>query len=484
MATRLNLESTRPKGTGKPDWFKELEDLTLPILRSIREMTEKPRTIDALKYQTEVMEAQIPEYELAHKHLLELKQLESNTGGKAADGNYLQRLQDLLPKYDPEVLKLKIRKNRENIERLSSSDKSLIETVTDEIRNFFKNRGRNLIVTGFTFFGLWWILTRIRKWVVGTRLLSSLSPGFSKLFSAGYNLFAITFCLAAAMGCLFFFNDWLLISVLVMILLLGIWTSRQWIPKFLKEIKFILNLGTVREGERIIWQGIPWQVVDIGLFATLNNERLQGGEIKLQVSELIGLHSRPVFPGEPWFPTRPNDWVLLADGSYGRVENQTLEQVVLVLKGGSKKYFSTIDFLHQNPVNFSDGFRYCIEFRLEYSLQDKICNEIPALFAAGLRKKLHPRFEGSAPEFSRLSVTFDHADSSALNLAVIVHLDGRCAEFHEELKREIQGTLVQICNENGFVIPNERLTINLARGEDESSPLALREESPAPKNRV
>ena len=249
-----------------------------------------------------------------------------------------------------------------------------------------------------------------------------------------------------------------------MVLILVAWTSRQYIPTFLQEIKLIVNLGTVREGERMVWNGVPWLIKDIGLNATLSNENLEGGEIRLPVKDLIGKNSRPVVEGESWFPTKTKDWVILSDGSYGWIKHQTLEQVILSLKGDSLKFYSTEDFLSQSPLNISTGFRYCIEFGLDYEVQNRICDEIPRLFENRLKNILSNFFDGPSPDFSFLEVRFDNPGPSALNLMIVIHADGKCADRHEENRREIQTALVQISNENNLKIPFSQLTINMADG--------------------
>ncbi len=175
------------------------------------------------------------------------------------------------------------------------------------------------------------------------------------------------------------------------------------------------------------------------------------------------MYSRPFVENEPWFPTSSGDWAVLADVTYGRVKHQTLEQVVLELKGGEQKFYTTTDFLKQVPMNISYGYRYTVEFGLDYEIQSRVCDDIPGLFEQGLRNHLHHHFDGpGSPDFSYIEVTFDHAGESSLNLMVIVHVNGRCADRYEENRREIQSALVRICNENGLTIPFNRLTINLA----------------------
>ena len=464
MATNLSLEDSSLKKKEKSPWAKQLEEITLPLLQAIRDLTEKPRKVDSLKkHITDLENILLLHIEASHNlEKLKIAKTEIENSSKPEEKLYITRLALLENKYDPELTKLNLQEARKNLEQILSSDESLLDSAKNQVKDFFKNRGKNLLVTFAAFFGLWWLLNRFRKWILRFNLFSQLSPSFGKLFSAAYNIFILIICLLVGMACLYFFNDWLLISLLVMALILVAWTSRQYIPIFLQEIKLIVNLGTVREGERLIWNGVPWLIKDIGLNATLVNQNLEGGEIRLPVKDLIDKHSRPIVEGEPWFPTKTKDWVILKDGSYGWIKHQTLEQVVLILKGGSLKYYSTADFLNQSPLNISAGFRYCIEFGLDYEVQNRICDEIPTLFENGLRNILSKFFEGLSPDFRFLEVRFDNPGPSALNLMVIIHADGKCADRHEENRREIQTALVQISNENNLKIPFSQLTINMA----------------------
>ncbi len=464
MATNLSLEDSSIRQKEKSPWTKQLEDITSPLLQAIRDLTEKPRKVDSLKKRISDLESSLTIHTQASQNLKELNSVrhEIESSSKLENARYLSRLALLQNKYDPELTKLNLEEARVNLEQILSSDESLLDSAKNQVKDFLKNRGKNLLVTLAAFSGLWWLLNRFRKWVLRFNLFSQLSPAFGKLFSAAYNIFILIICLLVGLACLYFFNDWLLISLIVMVLILVAWTSRQYIPTFLQEIKLIVNLGTVREGERLIWSGVPWLVHDIGLNATLINENLVGGEIRLPVKDLINRHSRPVVEGEPWFPTKTKDWVILNDGSYGWVKHQTLEQVVLSMKGDSLKYYSTPDFLNQTPVNISEGFRYCIEFGLDYEVQNRICEEIPTLFENGLKNILSKFFEGSSPDFNFLEVRFDNPGASSLNLMIIIHADGKCAERHEENRREIQSALVRISNENKLKIPFSQLTINMA----------------------
>lgn len=463
-ATNLSLEDSSLKKKEKSPWTKQLEDITAPLLQAIRDLTEKPRKVDSLKKRINTLENTLTIHNEASQNLINLEKTQETlkSSSKPEEKRYLSRLTLLKNKYDPELTRLNLQEAKKDLKEILSSDESILDSAKNQLKDFFKNRGKNLLVTLAAFSSLWWLLSRLRKWILQLNLFTQMSPAFGKLFSAAYNIFILIICLLVGLACLYFFNDWLLISLIVMILILVAWTSRQYLPTFIQEIKLIVNLGTVREGERLIWSGVPWLVRDIGLSAILINENLEGGELRLPVRDLIDKHSRPAVDGEPWFPTKVGDWVILNDGTYGQVKHQTLEQIVLNLKGDSLKYYSTNDFLNHSPLNISTGFRYCIEFGLDYKIQDRICEEIPKIFENGLKNILSKYFEGNSPDFNFLEVRFDNPAASSLNLMIIVHADGKCAERYEENRREIQTALVKISNENNLTIPFSQLTVNMA----------------------
>lgn len=464
MATQLSLEDSALNEKKKMDWVQEIEELTKPLLNAIRNLTEKPRQIDELNGKIEDLEARFKLHQEASRNLSTvIEDLTKNPPPDTLEGKrYKTHLSLLQDKYHPELVQLNLEKARANLENLLSADESVIESATQTIKEFFRTRGRNLLVTVLTFTGLWLLLSRLRKWILTRKFITKRTSSIGKLFSAAYNFVVLLFCLLVGLACLYFFNDWLLITLIIMGLFFVVWTSRQWIPQFFQEIKLIVDLGTVREGQRLIWKGVPWLVKEIRLHATLVNERLQGGEIILPLYQLIDMNSRPVVENEPWFPTKLHDWVLLGDDCYGKVEYQTMEQVVINLKeGGALKYFSTEDFLAQNPVNISNGFEYSIEFGLDYEIQPRICDEIPHLFDREIKRHLKHHFEGDDPNFYALEVLLDNAGESSLNLVIEVYVHGRSAHLYDECRREIITTLVRICNEHKLGIPFNQLTVHL-----------------------
>ena len=84
---------------------------------------------------------------------------------------------------------------------------------------------------------------------------------------------------------LYISGDWVLL-ILAVIFLLGIaWTAKRGLPVFWEQIKLLLNLSTVRENERVVYNGIPWRVVSLNIYSRLENPALENAKIRLLASK-------------------------------------------------------------------------------------------------------------------------------------------------------------------------------------------------------
>jgi hypothetical protein len=464
IATKLQTETLYlDKKKEDSGWSHELEKLILPLLESISDITEKPRKIEHLKKRVTDLEVQLKMVEEGQGNIKNLLKMDNQNMDPSSPQTqkYLTTLESLSNKYNVELVQVKLDEARRNLENELEGSEPLWNTATRTVKDFFKHRGLNLLITAGIFFALWYLLTKLRVFIVGEKSFIKIPPWMRKLLITAYSVLVLMLCVVSSLVALYFMNDWLLLSVIILFMLAIFWASRQFIPRLFQEVRLALNLGTVKENERLIWNGVPWEVVNLGMQATLINPHLEGGRLQLPLGTLIGQLSRPIVEDEPWFPTQTGDWVILSDGTYGRVEQQTMEQVVLKLKGNTLKFYSTPEFLAKTPMNLSKGFRYDIEFGLDYGVQSRICDEIPKLFEKGLWTHLERHYQEISPDFTYTKVSFDNAGSSALNLKVLMDVEGRCAESYEEIKRDIQSTLVRICNENHLTIPFNQLTITL-----------------------
>jgi len=472
LATQLSTDDLLIKEAPKKDWINELQELSMPLLDAISELSDKPRKIEKLNNDIEVLSAQLEKYEAGTKNLESLLSIDGVGLDMESEDtiNLFAKLNNLKRKYDPELVRIQLEESQRNLNSLQASQESVLDTVTNAMQKFFKNRGLNLLISIGIFIGLWWLLSRLRTYIVGKRSVIGMSPWLKKLLITIYNMFVFLLCIVASMVTLYLRHDWLLLSVIILFLVAVVWTSRQLIPKLLMEIRLGLNLGEVREGERLIWSGVPWLVDSIGIKVTLKNERLEGAFIKLPLRKLIDDQSRPVVANEPWFPTKVGDWVFLSDGTYGKIEHQTMEQVVIMLKGNSLKYYTTADFLNLAPLNISNGFRYDIKFGLDFNIQSRICDEIPQLFKDGLKQRLQHHLQSDSPDFIHYEVTFHSAGNSSLDLRILFDVDGRCAGLHDIIEREIHTALVSICNDNNLTIPFNQLSVTLSEDSKSLTP--------------
>ena len=157
----------------------------------------------------------------------------------------------------------------------------------------------------------------------GTRLRESRAQR-KRGSSFGTRLFNVLYLFFSGLGSifvflivLFMFEDWVLLTLGVLVVLGILWTSKHAIPKFWSQAALLLNMGVVREGERLIYNGIPWRVKALNFYTILENPKLEGGTLRLPVKDLFDLRSREYGAEEPWFPTDKGDWVLIGDDIFG-----------------------------------------------------------------------------------------------------------------------------------------------------------------------
>ncbi|MEM7253511.1 MAG: hypothetical protein AAF493_19015, partial [Pseudomonadota bacterium] len=190
------------------------------------------------------------------------------------------------------------------------------------------------------------------------------------------------------------------------------------------------------------------------------NQALSGGRLLLPVRELVGMHSRPSGEREPWFPCRQGDWVSLDDGRLGRVVVQTPDTVQLVELGGARLNFTTRNFLDANPRNLSHNFRVEVRFGIDYAHQSIATTEVPDAMKRSIHEGLLEILEPD--ELLNVEVDFLEAAASSLDYEVEADVAGRAAAKHEDVERAMVRILVDTCNDRGWVIPFQQITLHHA----------------------
>ena len=95
---------------------------------------------------------------------------------------------------------------------------------------------------------------------------------------------------------------------------------RQALPKYISEIRLLLDFGSVRIDERLIYQGLPMKVVSIKSFAILQNPELHG-IVRIPLASLSSMVSRPAI-NEIWFPCQVDDVLLFQPRTIGTARSR------------------------------------------------------------------------------------------------------------------------------------------------------------------
>ncbi|MCB1131454.1 MAG: hypothetical protein KDN05_10025 [Verrucomicrobiae bacterium] len=435
---------------------EQLGELLEPLLGELRDATSLPREMDGLRKDLEVWKDRKLRCEAVIARIDRITSMAEDETllSELADARRLWT--DRLADATGEIGVLDVR-----IEELEDRKRPMWETVSGTVARFFRSRGVNLLLAVIAAVAGFILTTRIYRYV---RKVSPVHRGKPSLTSRISDILAMAGAvLVAVLAVLLVFyarGDWLLLTIAVILLVGAAWAGKTALPPYLEQIRMILNLGPVREGERLILRGLPWKVEAIGFYTRLTNPNLQGGELRLPIRDLMGMVSRAPDDHEPWFPTQPDEWVLLGDGTYGKTVTQTPENVVLLRIGGSRKTYATEAFLEQTPENLSHGFRVSAAFGIDYVHQAVAVDEVPEILTRMLTESLFGDFGRDAVR--SVQVEFANAGASSLDYDILADFDGSVASRLGPIRRRIQQCMVRACNEHGWVIPFTQITVHEA----------------------
>lgn len=438
---------------------ENLQQILEPITSEMRKVTEGPREMEELRNELEVW-TQRRELSAAATEridgLLELAEREFVRAELEATRKIWEaRLNQAESKI--EVLEQQLE------ERVKSSP-STWGAVSGVFADFWRTRGLNLLLAlaaGVLSFVL------LRRLYRGFRRISPLHRKkrgdrlAARMADLAAAILTVLVAVLAVVGVFYLRGDWLLLAISILFILGLLWASKTALPPYLEQMRIILNLGAVRTGERLVHNGVPWRVDRLNFYSEFRNPALAGGVLRLPVRDLVDLRSRPFDDHEPWFPTDANDWVVLSDDTYGKVVEQTPEQVVVLRLGGSRKTYPVGDFLGLAPENLSHGFRVSGVFGIDYQHQAVVTEEVPAILQHEVEVKVIERFGREA--LKSLKVEFASAGASSLDFALLADFDGSVASRVNVIERLLQAACVDSCNAHGWVIPFSQITLH--RGE-------------------
>jgi len=456
IAAGADIDSLRVAEEAPFNLQEEVFALLRPALKEMRDMTSQVRLKSDLKDKIAYYHGKLPVVQRAVVNITALLM-------DAKDQPLQLALQTMLAEWQKQLtfMQSELQAAELQLDKLERSEASLAETSHSYLKSFFQKRGL--------------YLTQALLAVLGILLLSRLSyaamvrliPGYRRehrsfrirLLDLIHRILTGVLLIAGPMVVFYMVEDWVLFS-LGILLLLGIGlTLRQALPRYWQQIQLFLNVGSVREGERITLDGLPWLVRQINIFSLLENPVANISQ-RVRIDELVDHKSRPVRKDEPWFPCVRGDWVILSDGQRGKVTGISMELVELVERGGARRTYTTTEFLALSPRNLTTNFRLKETIGITYALQKESVTTMPEILRAHVEKRIAD--EGYADRLLNLRVEFERANTSSLDLVVIADFDGALADLYNRLRRAIQRWCVEACTENGWEIPFTQVTLHQA----------------------
>jgi len=438
------------------DWQKDLLEIVQPIMSELRQLTENKRKLDSLQKKISFYQSQMSDIDEVLKHisvinrqglekeaLVEFERIDKKWQDQREENRHLLEVAQL------------------QLDEMIKSQTAKEISVGEHIQQFAAGRGATLLMALAAFMAVYFSMLLLLRSLNGIseRKAEEKRTYYQRIITLFYHFLMGALAIAAVFYVLSVRNDQVLIGITVLLLLSMIWLLKSSIPSYINELRILLNTGSVREGECIIYNGIPMQVESLNYYTKLINPVLPELELRLTLAELARYVSRPYAENEPWFPCKVGDYVMLSDSTYGMVKCITLENIVLSLANGTMPRTYTIaHFLAANPRNFSQGFIAISDFGIDYKHQAKCTTEVPEMMCAGIRQGLLQEIYGGS--LKDLAVHFAKANTSSLDYKIIATFDGAAAGEYYAIVRALQRYGVEVCNQQQWTIPFAQLVIH------------------------
>lgn len=433
---------------------KELFSLLEPALKEMKHATSDVRIKSQLREKVDYYEQREPIAREALKNIASLNRANKNKKIKKALIQMNKNWQKQLVFIETELKAKRLR-----LKKLESQETTLANKSENFFKNFFQRRGWTLIQALLAIIGVL-VVSRIIHLII-MRTVKGYRAEHRGVQLRVIDLLHrfITFLLVLISPMIIFYleEDWVLFSLGILFFIGLAWSLRQAVPKYWGQLELFLNVGPVREGERLMLDGIPWKVKHINMYSILENP-VAGLSQRVDINDLVDLRSRPIDGVEPWFPCKRGDWVHLTDGVRGKVIGISIEFIQLIQRGGASTTYKMDDFLSLSPKNLSKSFRIKETFGISYSLQKESTSSIIATLQEAINKQVLD--EGYKEDVQNIRVEFQSANSSSLDLVVIVDFKGSVADIYMRLRRAIQRWCVDACTENNWEIPYPQLTVH------------------------
>ncbi len=436
------------------NWQQDMIQIIHPLLREMKDLTERPRLIEQLNGEINSYRAQSKNLD---DGLAQLQRLQASV----KDPQVLRALKALASKikdrHDDIDQKLNTLNRQLQEQRERPSD--LSKTIAAGVRSFAINIGLYLLLASAASLAIF-LVVRLFGSAIGKAILDRYNE---RLIFVERGVHLLTQLLSVLLAALTFLmvlyavDAWVLFALFLIIFIGVLLSLRNMVPTYVMEVRTLLNLGSLRQNERLIMNGLPWRIVALDMYTLLHNPAL-GAFMRMPLMEISRMSSRPSLPGEPWFPTDVGDIVLLLDGMFGRVELQTPESVQLNF-GDSIVNYRTDQFLIQRPQNLSKrGFTVGTDFGFDYRHQAEVASTI----VDTLRYELEGAIEHTEFGAHRkaINVELKAASASSIDFRITATFNGEAAEMYFRIQRWLQKFAIECANKHDWTIPFPQMTVH------------------------
>ncbi len=441
--------------SGEFDWRTEMTEVLMPIIRNLQALTEKPRKIEALRSSIRSNNEKLTAANEAIAAIDESLAAANNVATKQTLNDLQTTWKDRAQEFSRNIDIANVRLNN-----LQTSNGSFFQSLKTGLVEFTKGRGLTLALAIAVALAVWYIAKYL------TKLLTTRSKGEEvKTFRTRQRLVQYTFSVLTALlmtiaviVVFYIRGDVLLLGVSFLVAGATLLGLRHAIPRFISEARLLLNLGSIREDERVVYNGLPYRVAALNMYSILKNPELTG-VVRLPLENMMGMVSRPAGK-EVWFPASKGDYIMLSDGKLLEVIELTTELIQLQNLAGTKTSIPASDFYNMTFDNLTRGDKFSIvgTFGVGYSHQSISNNNIPAQLRDAVADAL-TKTDISEHVIS-VAVELKEAGASSLDYWVCVTMSSDAVRSYFKISRIIQQTCVDTCTKEQWDIPFPQLTIH------------------------
>ncbi|MDM8545650.1 AAA family ATPase [Candidatus Venteria ishoeyi] len=373
--TGIDTAALDEKTSKKINAEEELTKIFSPLIVGLTKFTEPVRRIEFLRSNITYYEQHVPKM---RKGMEELDVLLVETQDETIKTRLMEERVHWEQQEKEFSAKLEVAKQQ--LIELENRKLSPLDAFDHFVQAVFSKRGFNIIFAVLIFF-----LTFIGMLLL-RRLILLINPFnyipklhfIASLLDVALYLLSFIVATLVLMVSLYAAGEILALAIVTLILFGMAWAVRSALPKFVEQIKLLLGYGPVRQGERIIHEGIAWRVESIGIYSYLKNPLLTGGTLRLPVKDLIDMRSRPYDEEkETWFPCREEDYIVFVESKVWRKVAILTPQRITFDWYGVPETMPTTEFLEQRLLNLSRGpFWVGINFEIAYKHRHEILDKV------------------------------------------------------------------------------------------------------------